>query len=157
MRRSASAGSTKSSCVPVVDRRRVRRLLQAIADDLAFLRERAGLDADLLLGDREKLAALKYVFITAIEGCLDVAQHFCASEGWGPPASNADAVRLIATRGVLDGPTGEAIAAAVGFRNVLVHGYIDVDDARVIAFLGRLGDFGAFVQQAADWTEAAGD
>jgi len=33
---------------------------------------------------------VKYFFITAIEAAVDVAQHICAAEGWGPPATLAD-------------------------------------------------------------------
>lgn len=129
----------------MVDARRVRRLLQRIEEDLAFLRERAGGDRAALRANRERLAALKYVFVTAIEGCIDVAQHACASEGWGPPGTNADALRLLARHGVLREPLAESLARAVGFRNVLVHGYADVNDDLVVAQLDRVEDLAAFV------------
>jgi hypothetical protein len=29
------------------------------------------------------LRGVKYTFVTAIEACVDVAQHICATEGWG--------------------------------------------------------------------------
>jgi uncharacterized protein YutE (UPF0331/DUF86 family) len=38
---------------------------------------------------------------------------------------------------------------AVGFRNVLVHDYIEVDDSIVVDRLKRLGDLEAFARQAA--------
>lgn len=133
----------------MVDARRVRRLLQRIEDDLAFLRERARGDREALSADRERLAALKYVFVTAIEGCLDAAQHVCASEGWGPPAHNADAMRLLGRHGVLTPELAEVLARAVGFRNVLVHGYADVDDELVVAQLDRVEDLAAFVAAVA--------
>jgi uncharacterized protein YutE (UPF0331/DUF86 family) len=50
--------------------------------------------------------------VTAIEGCLDVAQHLCAAEGWAPPPSNAAAMRLLAEHGVLDAALGEQMARA---------------------------------------------
>lgn len=137
----------------MVDARRLRRLLQRITDDLAFLAERAAADRSSLAGDPERMAAIKYVFVTAIEGCIDVAQHVAASEGWGPPATNAEAVRLLARHQVLDEPTATAIAAAVGFRNVLVHGYVDVDDGRVLGFLDRLDDLRSFVREVAAFVE----
>jgi uncharacterized protein YutE (UPF0331/DUF86 family) len=141
----------------VVDRRRVRRLLQRIADDLAFLAERRDLDRSAIGADAERMAAIKYVFVTAIEGCIDVAQHLCASEGWGPPASNAGAVRELSAHQVLGTDLGEAVASAVGFRNVLVHGYVDVDDQRVLAFLDRVGELASFVDAVSAWTAAASD
>lgn len=44
---------------------------------------------------------------------------------------------------------GESLARAVGFRNVLVHGYVDVDEDLVVAQLDRLGDFHASVRAVA--------
>jgi uncharacterized protein YutE (UPF0331/DUF86 family) len=129
----------------VVDERRVRRLLQRVSEDLTYLRPRAASDRESIRSDPDRLAALKYVFVTAIEGCLDVAQHLCASEGWGPPATNADALRLLGRHAVISPDLAEALARAVGFRNVLVHGYADVDDRLVVAQLDRLGDLERFV------------
>lgn len=40
---------------------------------------------------------------------------------------------------------------AAGFRNILVHQYADVDDARVAANLDRLTDFDEFVTQVGNW------
>jgi uncharacterized protein YutE (UPF0331/DUF86 family) len=128
----------------VVDERRLRRVLQRIADDVATLEgERAA--ATALLADRRGMAALKYVFITAIEGCIDAAHHACASAGWGPPETNADAIRLLGRHGVLSAELADRLARAVGFRNVLVHGYAEVDDALVVAQLDRVPDLRAFV------------
>ncbi|MEB2344183.1 MAG: DUF86 domain-containing protein [Deltaproteobacteria bacterium] len=86
----------------MVDERRVRRLLQRVSEDLGWLRGRASEDRAALSADADRLAALKYRFVTAIEGCLNVAQHLCASEGWGPPASNAEALRLLGRHQVLE-------------------------------------------------------
>lgn len=68
--------------------------------------------------------------------------------------SNADAIRELAQRGVLSADLGAALASAAGFRNVLVHQYVDVDDARVVDQLGHLGDLDAFVVSLLRWLEA---
>ncbi len=137
----------------MVDERRIRRLLQRISDDLAYLRARAASDRGAIRNDPDKLAALKYVFVTAIEGCLDVAQHLCASEGWGPPSTNADALRLLGRHGVLESGLSESLARAVGFRNILVHGYAEVDDDRVVDQLDRIGDLERFVAEVSGWAD----
>jgi len=139
----------------VVDERRVRRLLQRIADDVAFLRRHAAGRAQEVREDEVLSSAVKYRFVTAIEGCIDVAQHLCSSEGWGPPDDNADALRLLGRRGVLEQLLAGSMATAVGFRNVLVHEYAEVDDERVVAFIDRLADLEAFVTASAAWLETA--
>jgi uncharacterized protein YutE (UPF0331/DUF86 family) len=135
----------------VVDERRVRRLLQRVSEDLAYLRARAEEDRAGIRADADRLAALKYRFVTAIEGCLNVAQHLCASEGWGPPATNAEALRILGRHGVLEAALADSLARAVGFRNVLVHGYVDADDERVVAQLDRVSDLDAFVAAVSRW------
>jgi len=84
----------------VVDEDRVLRLLRSIADDTAVLRQEAGASEERRQ-DPIWLRGVKYTFVTAIEACVDVAQHICATEGWGPPADNGDAVRLLGEHGVL--------------------------------------------------------
>jgi uncharacterized protein YutE (UPF0331/DUF86 family) len=78
----------------VVDEDRVLRLLRSISDDTAVLRQEAGASEERRQ-DPIWLRGVKYTFVTAIEACVDVAQHICATEGWGPPADNGDAVRLL--------------------------------------------------------------
>jgi len=45
----------------------------------------------------------------------------------------------------------------VGFRNVLVHGYVDVDNDVVVANLDRLGDFEGFVVCVTRWVTSQAD
>jgi uncharacterized protein YutE (UPF0331/DUF86 family) len=60
----------------------------------AVLTESAAVDTGVLQQEAEAsqerrhdpmwLRGVKYTFVTAIEACVDVAQHICATEGWGP-------------------------------------------------------------------------
>jgi uncharacterized protein YutE (UPF0331/DUF86 family) len=77
----------------VVDEARVLRLLRSVTDDISVLQQESGA-GESRREDPIWLRGVKYTFVTAIEACLDVAQHICAAEGWGPPADNGDAVRL---------------------------------------------------------------
>jgi uncharacterized protein YutE (UPF0331/DUF86 family) len=138
----------------VVDEGRVLRLLRGVTDDVAVLRQESAAD-EARRHDPIWLRGVKYTFITAIEACVDVAQHICASEGWGPPADNGDAVRLLGEHGVLGSELASSIRKAVGFRNVLVHEYIEVDDAIVVARLADLSDLEEFVRQTAAYVTQA--
>ena len=124
----------------MVDPEQLRRTLQRASDRLEVLRPYAGMDAGELLTDDVRLGHVKYTFQTAIEACVDAAQHVCAANGWGPPKDNADAMRVLAKHGAVDGELGETMAAVVGFRNILVHDYDEVDDERVVANLQRRVD-----------------
>ncbi|WP_298805171.1 type VII toxin-antitoxin system HepT family RNase toxin [uncultured Pseudokineococcus sp.] len=139
----------------MVDETRVLRLLRSVTDDLARLESEADSD-DVRRQDPMWLAGVKYTFVTAIEACIDAAQHICSAEGWGPPADNGDAVQLLGAHDVLPMAMADAVRRAVGFRNVLVHDYADVDDGVVVARLADLSDLRRFVRELAAWLQRAG-
>jgi uncharacterized protein YutE (UPF0331/DUF86 family) len=132
----------------VVDEVRVLRLLRAITDDLTILR-RESADGPGRRADPIWLRGIKYTFVTAIEACIDIAQHICSAEGWGPPADNGDAMRLLGRHTVLATDLAATMRKAVGFRNVLVHHYVQVQDDIVAARLDGLNDIQRFVEQVA--------
>lgn len=138
----------------MVDRDRVLRLLRSITDDISVLKQESAAD-DSRRADPMWLRGVKYTFVTAIEACVDVAQHICATEGWGPPADNGDAVRLLGEHGVCTPDLARSGRLAVGFRNVLVHDYIRVNDEIVTERLKALGDLEDFVSQVAAFVSRA--
>lgn len=140
----------------MVDEERVVRLLGRLRADIAFLRRYAGRPVDELLADEEALSAVKYRFVTAIEGTVRVAHHLAAAEGWTPPETNAGALRELGRRGVLTLETARRLASAAGFRNVLVHQYAEVDDTIVVHALADLADLEDYVTQVAAWLRAGG-
>lgn len=133
----------------MVDEGRVARLLRGVSDRTLRLREAAA------MSNAERgslwLDGAKYLLITAVEACVDVAQHIGSSEGYPAPDTNAEAIRALGTRGVLDPDLAASLARAVGFRNVLVHQYTTVDDTVVLAALDRLDEFDAFVAQVSSF------
>jgi uncharacterized protein YutE (UPF0331/DUF86 family) len=140
----------------VVDEARILRLLRGITDDLAILHRESAADEGRR-ADPIWLRGIKYTFVTAIEACIDVAQHICSAEGWGPPADNGDAMRLLGSHGVLADDIADALRKAVGFRNVLVHEYVEVSDDIVTARLHDLGDLECFVEQVAAFLSEASE
>jgi len=134
----------------VVDAVRVTRLLRSLDEGLASLarREQA---TPAQREDETWLLAVKYLFITTIEACIDIAQHLCTTESLGTPADNGDALRRIGAAGIIETKTAAAMVAAVGFRNVLVHEYVDVDDQIVKERLEHHEDLRNFAIQVGEW------
>lgn len=145
MRPCAVTASAATSSARMVDPERLLSILGRLTARLRILEGYAVQDHEELLGDRVRLGDLKYTFQTAIEACIDAAQHVVADQGLGVPASNADVFRLLAGAGMLDPDLATSLAGAAGFRNVLVHDYVEVDDTLVVANLQRLEDLRAFV------------
>lgn len=135
----------------MVDDERVTRLASGVRQDLNRLSALSQTEG--LLDRPDQLDAVKYRFVTAIEGCLSIAHHILAAEGWGAPDSNADAMRVLAERGVISRECAATMARAAGFRNLLVHRYGRIEDSAVVANLGELDDVRQFVTQVLGWLE----
>jgi uncharacterized protein YutE (UPF0331/DUF86 family) len=149
-----NASGTTSPAL-MVDAERLVAMLGRVTARLRVLEDYAGQDDGDLLADEVRLGHLKYTFQTAIEACIDAAHHVVADGGLGIPSSNADAFRLLARAGHLDADLAGSMAGAVGFRNVLVHGYAEVDDRLVVDNLARLPDLRAFVAAMTRLLESA--
>jgi uncharacterized protein YutE (UPF0331/DUF86 family)/predicted nucleotidyltransferase len=67
----------------------------------------------------------------AIQAALDVASHIVSDERLGEPRTNRELFDLLERAGWLAAPLAETLRRMIGFRNVLVHGYDDVDLAVV--------------------------
>ena len=62
-------------------------------------------------------------------------------------------MRLLGERGVIRPDTAVAMRRAIGFRNVLVHEYVEVDDHIVVARLADLADLEWFVRDVSGWLQ----
>jgi uncharacterized protein YutE (UPF0331/DUF86 family) len=122
-----------------------------VAKKLAFvvtcLRElRTLARPDAIDSDVRERRFIEHTLQLAIQACQDVASHIVSDEHLGEPRTNQELFRLLDAAGWLDGDVAEALRRAVGFRNVLVHGYTAVDAAIVRDILEHhLGDLEAFV------------
>lgn len=62
----------------------------------------------------------------AIQSCIDIAFHLCGARG-KVPTSAADAFAELAKLDLIERGLAQKLQRAVGFRNVLVHEYTEVD------------------------------
>jgi uncharacterized protein YutE (UPF0331/DUF86 family) len=82
----------------------------------------------------------------AIQAALDVASHIVSDERLGEPETNRELFDLLVRGGRLPAALATSLRDMAGFRNVLVHGYQDVDLGIVEDILTHhLGDLVAFV------------
>ena len=127
---------------------RIARAVEEIERDLP-----PGIDAFLGPDGERLLAALEYRLVVALQAAIDVATHICAAEGFGAPDSYRDAMERLGRRGVLPPDLVQPMATGVGLRNVLIHEYLEVDPARVLAALRDVGDLKRFAAAIWDWAD----
>jgi uncharacterized protein YutE (UPF0331/DUF86 family) len=70
--------------------------------------------------------------------------HILAASGRAAPETYAEALTSLASVGVIPEALAGRLAAAVRLRNILVHGYLDVDHGRLFDELGWIDDAAAF-------------
>ena len=91
----------------------------------------------------------------AIEICLDVGRRLISVRGFRYPHDNQDVFRILAEEGVLPQDLLPTMLDMTRFRNLIVHDYARVDDAKVYAILRhRLADFDAFAAAIAAYLES---
>ena len=124
----------------------VRRHLLAIDEALQTLRRHQGRPVKALAADREERWVVERGLQLCAQNALDIATHLAASAGRDVP-DYGGAVDQLAEPGVLPTAFAARFRAVAGFRNVLVHGYLEVDVATAHRLLNeRLDDFAEFAR-----------
>jgi uncharacterized protein YutE (UPF0331/DUF86 family) len=85
---------------------------------------------EFLAETKEHDLACYYLFL-AIQECIDLAAHWLADAGWGPPDDAGSIFDVLAGRRAIDPGLAAGLRGAVGLRNRIAHGYAAVDHARV--------------------------
>lgn len=107
----------------------IAKRLAFIEDCVHDLRTLARLE--LIDHDVRELRFVEHTLQLAIQAALDVASHIVSDERLGEPATNQELFALLARHRWTQPGQLAALRAMAGFRNVLVHGYTEVDRAIV--------------------------
>jgi uncharacterized protein YutE (UPF0331/DUF86 family) len=112
---------------------------------LARVREvHAGDDANLF-ADPTRQDSILLNLQRACEASIDLAMHLVRKRRLGLPQESREAFDLLERAGLLPPELARGMRAMVGFRNVAVHSYRDLDLEIVRSIVHeRLGDFAAF-------------
>ncbi len=76
----------------------------------------------------------------ACEQCIDMANHMIRTKKLGLPADSAESFSLLRKAGVIDTDLEKKLAGMVGFRNIVVHQYQDIDYQKVQAVVTQHAD-----------------
>ena len=83
----------------------------------------------------------------AIETCLDISKIIISENDFPEPEDNKGVFRILAEVGILDEACLRFLIPMAGTRNILVHGYDQVDDAIIYSALKkRLDTFDLFLK-----------
>ena len=124
----------------------VRRHLAALREALAHLRRHAGSTPEMRRADMDLRWTVEHGLQLCAQNAIDIATHLVTAAGFDAP-DYASALDRLTRMSVLPGAFGARFRRIAGFRNVLVHDYIEVDLAVVSRVLGEnLDDFEEFAR-----------
>ncbi len=122
------------------------KLLAEYTDELCEYQTQA-LSFQVYRDNKMLRRAVERTLQIAIEMCLDIGRRLIALEGFRYPEDNQDVFRVLAEERVVSTDLLPTLREMARFRNLIVHDYARIDDARVYGILKkRLGDFDAFAE-----------
>jgi len=91
----------------------------------------------------------------SVEACLDIGRRIVAQQGFRYPEDNADVFRVLYEEKIVSSELLAALIDMAKFRNLVVHDYAHIDDAKVYGILKRhLSDFDAFARVIVDYLQS---
>jgi uncharacterized protein YutE (UPF0331/DUF86 family) len=105
----------------------IRRRLQKVDEYLGILEGLRCYDLNDFLGNPERYGSAERFLQLTIEALLDTGSHVIAELELGAIETYSDIPRILEKSGYIDRDLAERWILIIGFRNILVHEYLDVD------------------------------
>jgi uncharacterized protein YutE (UPF0331/DUF86 family) len=113
----------------------IRRHLENLDEYLTFLKKVKSYSEGKFLGQPEIWASTERFLQMAIESINDIANHIIADENLGSVELYRDIPRIFFEEGFINDELQQKWFRIIGFRNILVHGYVKIDRSEVYNIL----------------------
>jgi len=138
-----------------VDRDVVFNRFDTIERNLQFLEEYRGHSVEEFLDSYKDVQAAKFSLLEIIEACIDVANHIISVKGFRRAEEYSVMFKVLGEMDVIDVGLAGRLGDMARFRNLLVHRYGEVDDARVLGVVQHsLVDVELFMSMIAGYLES---
>ncbi len=145
LRRRVLAGKMGERTPEMIDRQVVESRIRYINAALTRLKKRRSLSFREFKSDEDQRDATLYQLQTCIEAMTDIGNHLVAALGLREPRDRSDIMVALGEAGIIPAPLAKRLAVAVGLRNILVHGYLELVLEMVYNTIQNdLGDVEAF-------------
>jgi uncharacterized protein YutE (UPF0331/DUF86 family) len=137
-----------------MDKRVVNQKLDNLINFLNRLESRKPKTADDLTRDFDIQDIASINLERSIQSCIDLAAHILGDYDDVRAMTSASLFFELALKGIVSQDTASRLSKSVGFRNLLVHRYADIDWTRVYSYLNsELSVFRDYVQQVSKFCE----
>lgn len=87
----------------------------------------------------------------AAQACIDIANRIVSIEQLEKPRDSYEAILRLGEAEILPQDFAQHLAPLAGFRNILVHEYLDINWDEVYENLQELGDLYRFMDHVKEW------
>ncbi len=139
----------------VLRREAIRERLLRLEEVLSQLGEFGAPDAAALRRDFQRRWAVERGLQLAAEIAFDIGNHILSAHFGASAQDYEDILEQLAARGVVGTELRTRLRGLGGFRNILVHGYLRIDQQQVADALARSArDFTEFSLAVRSWIES---
>ena len=111
----------------MIDDEVLRLRIEALLEYLARVDRFKQVERERFLAEPDTHHLAERYLQLAVEAALDIAHHIIADRGYAAPTSYRDAFTILAKQGVLPAALASRMQSWAGYRDLLVHGYLEVD------------------------------
>lgn len=130
-----------------MDREVIEQKLESLRRCVRRIADKCPPDPETLKSDPDLQDIITINLTRAVQLCVDMGAHLIAGMEVSPPDTMGLTFDALAKVGIIDEGLASQLKKAVGFRNVAVHNYRDMDWAVVHAIARyHLGDFTEFAK-----------
>ena len=131
--------------------------LEALRRCVQRIRDKTPASVQYLLDDYDLQDIISLNLERAVQACVDMASHIIADTEERPPATMAASFDSLRELGIISADLAAQMKKAVGFRNISVHSYQEIDWEIVYAIITtRLDDFSRFARSMERMLEDTG-
>ena len=105
----------------------IRKRLDKLTEYLEILRGQQAYSYEELAGDPERYGSTERFLQLAVEVLIDMGNHVVADERLGTVNWHSDIPDILARHGYIDDALRDSWVQMIGFRNILVHAYLEID------------------------------
>ena len=128
--------------------------LESLSRCIARIEKKRPETSSLLLQDYDLRDIISLNLERSVQISVDISSHLIADMDGQPPATMGESFIMIAESGIITRDLGDKLCKAVGFRNISVHAYKEIDwDILYSIITKNLNDFRDFAEAVVTYVE----
>jgi uncharacterized protein YutE (UPF0331/DUF86 family) len=134
-----------------MDKKIIFNKIESLRQCIKRIKEKAPETAEKLLEDYDLQDIICVNLERAVQICVDIAAHIVADFDVNAPATMAESFEKLIRLGFINEHTATRMQKAVGFRNIAVHTYQDIDWEVVYEIITKhLSDFDDYAREVVE-------